>query len=109
MKYKEVGVTCSTRGGWNGVGVGEGFGAEVIKTKGNCAGVGAVPQAASRIVARKVSLRMDDFIGFLKTLKFTNQRFKMQQLRPSIIKICDQAQRSGRALEVNKILRKPDN
>ena len=104
MKYKEVGVTCSTRGGWNGVGVGEGFGAEVIKTKGNGAGVGAVTQAASRIVTRKVNLRMDDFIRFLKTLKFTNQRYKMRHRRLSITKICDQAQRSGRALVGNKAI-----
>jgi Na+/glutamate symporter len=53
------------------VGVGEAFGAEVIKTKGSCGtGVGAVPQAASKIVSRKISLRMDDFIGFVIALKF---------------------------------------
>jgi hypothetical protein len=42
--------------------VGDAFGAEVINTKGNCAGIGAVPQEASKIDRRKISLRADEFI-----------------------------------------------
>ena len=48
-------------GGWNGVGVGEGFGADVINTKGKGPGVGAVAQAVPKIVSRKKILRMDNF------------------------------------------------
>ena len=63
MLYSDVGVTCSTSGGWKGVGVGEAFGAEVIKTNGNGAGVaGAVPHEASSNVSNKIDLRVDDFM-----------------------------------------------
>ena len=64
MLYSDVGVTCSTSGGWNGVGVGEAFGAAVINTNGNDAGVdaGAVPHEASNNVSNKINLRVDDVI-----------------------------------------------
>ena len=50
--------------------MGEALGAEVIRTKGKGAGVLAVPQAVKRIVRRKISLRKEDIIEILMTLKF---------------------------------------
>ncbi len=64
MLYNDVGVTCSTSGGWNGVGVGEAFGAAVINTNGSDAGaaMGAVPHDASNNVSKKINLRVDVFM-----------------------------------------------
>jgi hypothetical protein len=49
------------------------LGAEVIRTKGKGASVGAVPQAVRRMVSRKISLRKEDIMEILIPLKFDGQ------------------------------------
>jgi len=64
MEYDEFGVARDMFGGWNGVGVAEGFGAAVIKTKGRGAGAsdGATPQDVSNRAAISAMPGNDVFV-----------------------------------------------
>ena len=57
-------MACDLFGGWNGVGVGEAFGAAVIKTKGRGAGAsdGATPHDVSNRAAISAMPGNDVFV-----------------------------------------------